>query len=277
MALLRSIVQLYLLCHSIDVLRLPLQILDVALAVLIVLLGLARALFVLRGHFLDLAGVRQDELIVLLKQLELLILCHHFRLGLFSWLRLFRGRIIDLKVFLIINSSSIFLFLFLLDIEFRLKVLLDHIELHVIVDVSESILCVLQILIGYNLMFPEAVCQGLSHELSVSSSHHDQSVVDSFLTSWNLFRVKLFSILFFDLSILDRLDVSYSKLVANGHRWSSAWVLEKTDRVVVLTQMIADMQSGYRPPGEVAKCHTWVVNLMNKVIELVGYTQCLKF
>jgi hypothetical protein len=63
--------------------------------------------------------------------------------------------------------------------------------------------------------------------------------------------------------------------VANGHGWPCARVLKKTDRVVVLTQMIADMQSGYRAPREVAKCHTWVVNLMNKVIEPMGHTQCL--
>jgi multisubunit Na+/H+ antiporter MnhB subunit len=67
LAFLRPSVLLYLLCHSIDVLRLPLEILDIACAVLIVLLGLARALFVLLGDFLDLTGVRQDELIVFLE------------------------------------------------------------------------------------------------------------------------------------------------------------------------------------------------------------------
>ena len=106
MALLRPSVLLYLLSHSIDVLRLPLQILDIACAVLIVLLGLAWALFVLRGHFLDLTGVRQDELIVFLEELELLVLCHHFRFGLFLWWRLFRGSTINLKFFLNIKGST---------------------------------------------------------------------------------------------------------------------------------------------------------------------------
>jgi hypothetical protein len=64
--------------------------------------------------------------------------------------------------------------------------------------------------------------------------------------------------------------------VTNGQGWSCAGVLKKADRVVVLTQMIADMQTGYRTPGEVAKGHTWVVNLMDKVIEPVGHAQCLK-
>ena len=105
---------------------------------------------------------------------------------------------------------------------------LDLIELHVIVDVGESFLGVLQILIGYDLVLPVAVFQGFGHELSVLSSHHDQSVVDSFLTSWDLLRVKLFFLLF-HLGILERLDFSQGKLVTNGHGWSCAGVLEKAD------------------------------------------------
>jgi hypothetical protein len=227
LALLRPSVLLYLLCHSIYVLRLPFQILYIACAVLIALLGLAGALFVLRGHFLDLTGVRQDELIVFLEELELLFLCHHFRFGLFLRWGLFSGSTIDLKFFLKIKGRSFFLFLFFFfDSEFRLKVFLDFIELHVIVDVCESFLGVLQILIGYDLIFTETVFQGLGHKLSVLSSQHDQSVVDSFLTSWDLFRVKLFCIFFFDLDVLYRFDISDGKLVANGHGWSSAWVLK---------------------------------------------------
>ena len=140
---------------------------------------------------------------------------------------------------------------------------LDLIELHVIIDVGESFLSVLQILIGYDLVLPVAVLQGLGHELSVLSPHHDQSVVDSFLTGWNLLSVKLFFFLFLDLGVLERLDFSQGKFVTNRHSWSCAGVLEKADRVVVLPQMIADMQTGYRTPGEVAKGHTWVVNLMH--------------
>jgi hypothetical protein len=227
LALLRPSVLLYLLCHSIYVLRLPFQILYIACAVLIALLGLAGALFVLRGHFLDLTGVRQDELIVFLKELELLFLCHHFRFGLFLRWGLFSGSTIDLKFFLKIKGRSFFLFLFFFfDSEFRLKVFLDFIELHVIVDVGESFLGVLQILIGDDLVLPETVFQGLGHELSVLSSHHDQSVVDSFLTGWDLFGVKLFFILFFDLGVLYRFDISHGKLMANGHGWSSTWVLK---------------------------------------------------
>jgi hypothetical protein len=97
---LRPSVLLNLLCHSIYVLRLPFQILYIACAVLIVLLGLAGAFFVLRGHFLDFTGVRQDELIAFLEELELLVLCHHFRFGLFLRWRLFIGSTINLKFFL---------------------------------------------------------------------------------------------------------------------------------------------------------------------------------
>jgi len=108
-------------------------------------------------------------------------------------------------------------------------VFLDLIELHVIVDVGESFLGVLQILIGYDLVLPVAVFQSFGHELSVLSSHHDQSVVDSFLTGWNLLRVKLFFFLFFYLGVLERLDFSQGKFVTNGHGWSCAGVLEKAD------------------------------------------------
>ena len=140
---------------------------------------------------------------------------------------------------------------------------LDLIELHVIIDVGESFLGVLQILIGYDLVLPVAVFQGLGHELSVLSPHHDQSVVDSFLAGGDLLSVKLFIFLFFDLGVLERLDFSQGKLVTDGQGWSCAGVLEKADRVVVLTQVIADMQTGHRTPGEVAKGHTWVVYLMH--------------
>ena len=55
--------------------------------------------------------------------------------------------------------------------------------------------------------------------------------------------------------------------MANRQRGSCAWVLGKSDRVVMLSHVIAQVHSRHSAPWEVRECHDWVVNLMDDIVE----------
>ena len=75
----------------------------------------------------------------------------------------------------------------------------DFDDLKVFIYLCECLFGFLQILIGDNLVFPEALIHRLSHQLPVLSPHHGQCVVDGLLPRGDLFKevMIILNLLFF--------------------------------------------------------------------------------
>ena len=67
----------------------------------------------------------------------------------------------------------------------------------------------------------------------------------------------------------NNLGIYNVKFMADSHSWSITWVLEQPDRIVMFTQVVADVEGRYSTYIVVEKGHDWVVHLVNNVVELV--------